>query len=814
MNPTPRFLEALRAHGIEPKQKGHGWEARCPAHEDRKPSMTITTGDDGRALVYCHADKGCTIEAITAAVGLKPADLFADAPAAPRRRTDRTDTDTTPRIPARNVGSVSVSNVSDTPTFPTAAAAVAALERMHGKRSALWTYRDAQGDPVGVVARWDTPKGKVIRPASKNCTGWKLGGMDEPRPLYRLPELLARGGERVYIVEGEKSADAATACGLLCTTSPHGSKSAGKADWTPLAGRDIVILPDHDEPGEAYAADVAKLATKAGASSVRVVRLVDLWPDMPDGGDIADLLESRGGDATCLLDEIETLVDAASPVTIEPDETPGPRPEPSKWTPFPVKALPAGMREYVRDNAKAMGCDPSFVALPALAAAAGAIGNTCRVLLNSTWSEPAILWVCPVGESGTLKSPAYKAAIRHLRRAQQKAIEEHTRVLAEYETEKIRHERDKAKWKENGCVGDAPVAPEPPVLRRLIVGDVTMEALAPILLGNPRGVTLARDELAAMIGGFDRYASGKGSDAANWLSVYDGEAICNDRKSGTPPTIYVPAAVVSIVGTTQPGTFTRLFTIEHRESGFLPRFLLAMPPTKPALWTDAEVSEAVEKRYEAMLDNLLALVPGVDDEGKPRPRMIRLTDAARAEFVEWHDTHAREMAELTGDLSAAYSKLKGACARLALVIHCCRVATHDATLDDPARIDLDTVQSAIELTQWFKREASRVYAIFGETDGDKATRQLADLIRRKGGIVTPRDLMRSGPCFKSADEAEDALEGLVKAGVGEWEAIPQSPKGGRPTRRFRLTDIDTTTENHGESWGSVSVSSVSEGGEA
>ena len=93
-------------------------------------------------------------------------------------------------------------------TFATAAEAVADLERQYGPRVAAWTYHHAGGEPAGVVIRWNTATGKKIRPVSKSSAGWIGGGMSEPHPLYRLPELLARPGEPVLVCEGEKATDA------------------------------------------------------------------------------------------------------------------------------------------------------------------------------------------------------------------------------------------------------------------------------------------------------------------------------------------------------------------------------------------------------------------------------------------------------------------------------------------------------------------------------------------------------------------------------------------------------------------------------
>ncbi len=61
------------------------WQARCPAHRDRSPSLSIAEGDDGRTLLLCRA--GCATEAVVTAMGLSMRDLFAgpSSPAKPNR---------------------------------------------------------------------------------------------------------------------------------------------------------------------------------------------------------------------------------------------------------------------------------------------------------------------------------------------------------------------------------------------------------------------------------------------------------------------------------------------------------------------------------------------------------------------------------------------------------------------------------------------------------------------------------------------------------------------------------------------------------
>jgi hypothetical protein len=208
--------------------------------------------------------------------------------------------------------------------------------------------------------------------------------------------------------------------------------------------------------------------------------------------------------------------------------------------------------------------------------------------------------------------------------------------------------------------------------------------------------------------------------------------------------LFVPSAAVSVCGTIQPGVLHSIFGAEERDSGLFARLLLAFPPNKPALWTEADIPEKIETAYFNLVRGLLSLAPGVDDDGNRRPRLIGLDGDAKARFIEWHDHHARELASKTGDEAASLAKLKGACARLALVLHCVRVAAGDSSLPSAAEIDIATVDSAIELAEWFKREALRVLRLFSESDEDRDRRRLLDLIDRKGGRVTPRDVRHHG----------------------------------------------------------------------
>ena len=162
-----------------------------------------------------------------------------------------------------------------------------------GRYSHRWPYIGADGALQGYQCRFETADGKEIRPLRygirKGREGWHWKGWPDGRPLYRLPDLQARVDAPALVVEGEKAADAASALLLdVIPVSPmNGARSPHRTDWTPVAGREVLIWPDNDEPGREFARRVAKLAKDAGANLVRIVAVPD---GAPEGWDLADPL--------------------------------------------------------------------------------------------------------------------------------------------------------------------------------------------------------------------------------------------------------------------------------------------------------------------------------------------------------------------------------------------------------------------------------------------------------------------------------------------------------------------------------------------
>jgi len=170
-----------------------------------------------------------------------------------------------------------------------------------GKLSAHWTYLDAEDRTLMIVYRFDGPDGgKDILPATfcqKNADReWRWKGLPPLRPLYGLDRLALRPSATVLICEGEKATDAAGKLfpNYVAITWPNGGKAAGKANWSPLSGRDVVLWPDADAPGLEAMADVAARLARASAKSIRII---DPPAGVAKGWDAADAAaEIEAGD--------------------------------------------------------------------------------------------------------------------------------------------------------------------------------------------------------------------------------------------------------------------------------------------------------------------------------------------------------------------------------------------------------------------------------------------------------------------------------------------------------------------------------------
>jgi hypothetical protein len=451
---------------------------------------------------------------------------------------------------------------------------------------------------------------------------------------------------------------------------------------------------------------------------------------------------------------------------------------------FPVEALPAPLAAFVSQGAAALGCDTSYLALPVLTVAASLIGNSLAIRLKRDWTEPCVIWAAVIGDSGTLKSPAFRLVTKPVYRMQREMLHKYREEKTAYESVKAEYEKAVKKAQKEDRPPDD-VLPDAPKLGRIITGDITIEKLGQLLADNPRGLLLCRDELRAWFTSFTRYkGAAGGSDLPNWLEFFGAGNVMIDRKTGDRPTLFIPHATVSICGGIQPGTLVRVLTLEAFDSGLAARFIMSMPPKRQQRWSEAEIDPQTQQCYEMVLRKLHALQPDMDAQGEPEPFVLRLTPEAKKVWIAFYDEWAKKQAEAEGELAAALSKLEAYPARFALIHHVVNRLAEGKDHSDP--VEVESIVAGITLARWCADETERVYAVCRATNAEREIRRLIDYIRSHGGKMTARILHKSNRSrYTSPEAAEATLDDLVKAGCGEWSPTGE---GGRPSRIFSLRE--------------------------
>ncbi len=264
-----QIVAALVSHGCDPHQDGDGYRSRCCCHDGDSPNV-LAISSDGK----CHCHKcGANTGDVLRELGL--ANSNAHAGQKPKVQIDGKQV----TLHATEQSAIDGLTWS---VFQKQGGQQREPDRVH-------RYHDADGSHVGTVLLWKFPTGeKQTRQIRKHVDGWICKGMSSPRPLYRLPQILA--ADHVVIAEGEKTVDALWVIGIEGTTPTQGSRSPAKTDWKPLTGKHVTISVDNDQAGREFGKRVIDLISDIVAS-VRVVELTDDWPQLPEKGDAADWVE-------------------------------------------------------------------------------------------------------------------------------------------------------------------------------------------------------------------------------------------------------------------------------------------------------------------------------------------------------------------------------------------------------------------------------------------------------------------------------------------------------------------------------------------
>jgi hypothetical protein len=265
------------------RKTGKGFMARCPAHDDKKPSLSISEAADGKILLHCMA--GCSVNDVCRSLGIELSELFPDGD----------------RDVHRNGA-------------------------LNNKIVATYDYTDEQGNLLFQAVRFHPKDFRQRKPDGNG--GWDYSLKGVRRVLYRLPQIIEaiKKGLPIIICEGEKDADNLIALGFTATCNPMG---AGKGKWLPdysesLKGATVYILPDNDTAGREHAVTV-EADLKNFALSARIVPLPELFNAKPVK-DASDFI-SAGASSTEIIELLDgnrlkakRLFDLPSRVANDPAE--------------------------------------------------------------------------------------------------------------------------------------------------------------------------------------------------------------------------------------------------------------------------------------------------------------------------------------------------------------------------------------------------------------------------------------------------------------------------------------------------------------
>ena len=357
---------------------------------------------------------------------------------------------------------------------------------------ATYVYTDEAGVPLYRIERY---RPKAFLPFLPGAT--KSGIGKTRRVIYRLPEVIEAvgAGKAVFLVAGEKDADALARAGVVATCHAFGEKSWRDDYAEPLAGAGVVVVMDRDDEGRRWVRQVKPALARVGAT-VMVV-------EAKTGKDAHDHLAAGHG-----VNEFVPWADDAppadAPAHAEPDSDVGTLGEVPA---YPTAALPEAAQALIGAHA----LPAALIGGPILAALATAIGGRAALDVTDSWRERAILWVANVAPAGAGKSPAQTLAFSPLREA----------------------EAD------------------------VLVDDMTLEALARILAAGDGAAGFDVDELAQLVRGLGEYKGGGGGDRGRLLARWEGGPwnagrVGDGKKGKLGVDLRIPKPTVVICGGLQP----------------------------------------------------------------------------------------------------------------------------------------------------------------------------------------------------------------------------------------------------------------------
>ncbi len=768
------------------KSSGKSWLAKCPAHEDKNPSLGLSRGKDGRALMKCHA--GCSTDAICDAIGISVADLFpkgntrVEHPNTNRRSMITKDFDELALQYQRATDPDELEGFAHSLGLD-----AEALRRLGvGWDDEAWAFPMRGVDERIVGYRRRFPSGD-----KRSLFGGK-DGLFIPSGLSMMNEL--------FVCEGPSDTAALLMLGLDAIGRPSCTGGV-ELCCKYCGGRNVVIMADGDGPGRKGAKTLAQSLSSTCVS----VRIIEPPVGIKDAR--AWLL------AGCTASGVQALATKTEPLT-QADAMPvcddwgDPIPFGVQDVPaFPIEAIPeqlAGLRKFCEAAAESLQVPIDAVAMLVLAVGGASFAKRIAVKAGADWPpEPTNLFCVIAMPSGERKSSLFRLVTKPLSDSEREENERlapliernrNERALLEAELKKARADavgrgqadtRLAARNSSEGLTEQLRTL-EVVVPLQLVADDATPEAVSRLL--DEQGGRLA---LLSAEGDVFDLMSGRYSDGAARLGVYlkghAGDDIRVNRVGRPSEFIKDPALTCGLA--VQPSVLCGLMEKPQlRGRGLLARFLYCLPTSLVGYRRQEPdpISGATLAAFDRLIRDALKLQPSTDSENVPCPHIIRLGNEAQADFLRFRELveHSlRDSGELA-ELKDWGSKLPGAVCRIAGVLHGFAHAPRGHHASE--LIDRDTMLGAIAIGEYFVEHAKAAFQLMGSDSATTLAKKLLRWMSNENLAEFSKHECHRANRTKKADELDEPLGMLVERGYIRQKIMNHSGPGRKPSPRFEI----------------------------
>jgi len=346
---------------------------------------------------------------------------------------------------------------------------------------------------------------------------------------------------------------------------------------------------------------------------------------------------------------------------------------------FPLSIFPKEINKIIDDTTADLNFPVDYIAASLLMGVATACGANWTLTVRNGWKERAVLFMALVGVPGAMKTHPINYALKPFSERDRESLTEYKHDLEEYHS--------------SGSIGRKPQA------YQYLVSDITMESLVKILSANPRGICVHVDELNGFFRSFNRYRNG-GGDQEQWLSIFSGENMVVNRKT-LDDVHFVESPFVCLIGSVQPGVLSRIFRGPLIESGFLFRILFVLNPDdgNMILWKDEELPWNGTHEWNSYISSIL---------GNGESRNLYFSSESWQTIKSWQNkVEIIAQNDASDGEIGILRKIEEYALRFCIVIHAMREVSGEISHSE--EVDVETVQRAIRVADYFKATALEIY---------------------------------------------------------------------------------------------------------